>query len=213
MPSNNVRTFNGPFELEDSDLTWAEAKVIGIVCGPFLFFFVALTFGSFGIKAYVLSVLSREDFKPCKALYLYDYTAGTFGASTALLCLYSMAAVCTFALVEERRKSTVCLIFALGVLHFAGLNFIVFFGGNLSVWLPIPTPEEFLMFYPQFYEDEFDKCASGGVLEVLRLGNRMYKVENFVVMAMMILAAPCLCLFMFFMEQCVDNGQEGHLFA
>ena len=190
-----------------SRLGYCQLLVIALV-GIFLLLLSMYTLASFGIKAYVLHNFGFEQFKSCKLEYLFQYTQVTFFGSVFFLCIGSFVLFC-MAYSSERSSEVLLSFFAMAVSEFVIMNTFMFFVGSMFVWTPLPTPEEFLMFYPEFYEIPFDGCASGGLFEAMSLAILAFRIESSLIMIGLILVVPftLFCSIIFAEEPDLDATQ------
>ena len=190
MPSNNTRAVSPPTNC--SLLVLALLVLIQIILVSLIVSLSIYPFVSFGIKAYVLHNFAFEQFRPCKLAYLYSYIEVTFYMSVSFLCLGSVVLFCAVGRSESR--SDVCMYFGSAVLWFVLLHIFIYFTGSVMVWTPVPTPEELLMFYPDFYEIPFEGCASGELFEGMSLAIVAFRIESSLIMIGLILGVPCIWL-------------------
>ena len=197
MPSTNTRTQPANCPL----LVIALVFLIQVI----LLSLSIYTFASFGIKAYVLHNFAFEQFRPCKLAYVYSYIEVTIYGSVFFLCIGSVVLFCAVVSIESRSDVFDC--FATAVAGFVLLSTFMFFIGSVIVWTPVPTPEELLMFYPEFYEIPFKGCASGELFEGMSLAILVFRIESSLIMIGLILAVPygVLCSIIFELETDSDN--------
>ena len=189
MPSNNTRAVSPPTNC--SLLVLALLVLIQIILVPLIVSLSIYPFASFGIKAYVLHNFAFEQFRPCRLAYLYQYIEVTFYMSVFFLCIGSVVLFC--AVVSSESRSDVCMYFGSAVLCFVLLHIFIYFTGSMLIWTPLPTPEELLMFYPEFYEIPFKGCATGELFEGMSLANLVFRIESSLIMIGLMLIVPCSC--------------------
>ena len=70
----------------------------------------------------------------------------------------------------------------------------VAFGVSAVTWANTSQIEEILLFYPEFYVDDFSKCATGQDRVHVELAVLIFKIDSFISMLQILLACPCTVL-------------------
>ena len=165
---------------------------------------VLAVFAGYGIKFYVVTTNSFAAFEACGVQYVWDiFSFCVIGFSVMFGCdaIGGLLTLCTGTDDEpedeyNRELSKPELLATIGALGVLTYSFIAF-GTNMVVWVGTDAPEEALLFYPEFYEDDFSNCASGQDLVNVKLAVTLYKIESFIVMMLILLACPCCVLYAF----------------
>lgn len=212
MPSNDERS-DLLVDLGDGSgilhVSWRDELAPALVFGPCSLLLSIFIFAVFVLKALVLTEVDRSDFEPCRVLYLFDYTAGTFGASSVFIFIYvAMFPLCAYGFHWKNRQDEACCCALCGLMICVPLNFIALLGGSLYVWLSVAAPQEHVLLFREFYEEDFENCSSGKVLEALRLSNVAFKAEHFAVMTSPLIFLACI-YFICYLQDVIERRQEA----
>ena len=155
------------------------------------------TFGSLFIKLYAVANSSPEAFESCDVGFVWDYdtiTLGIFGVLSFCNGLSGISGIFCEGPADMDRSLTAgqwCLLAGVAVVFAVILNFMLLVPANVIVWFG--TPVEAVIFYSEFFDDDFSTCASGQDLRSIELAVVFYKIESFVAMVVvLILSLMCL---------------------
>ena len=148
------------------------------------------TIGSLGVKLYSVANSSKEAFEACGLGFLWDY-------DVFMLVAFGVLAFCNglsgLGAMYEGGLDRCLTLVEFGVL----LTFMAFFGtflhssmaicANIVVWFT--TPKESVIFFSEFWEDDFSTCASGKDFTSIELTVLFYKIESFLAMTVVLLGS------------------------
>ena len=188
MPSTELTFEEAEAILVDLPLVAKISLVIVILAG------FAETLGSLGVQLFSFANSSKEAFEACGLGFLWDYDLFMLIAFGVLSFLYGLAGR---GILKEKgldRRLTLAefgLLFAFMAFSAAAIHFVTSICANIVVWFT--TPKETVIFFHEFWEDDFSTCASGQDFTSIELTVLFYKMESFVAM-MAVLLGLLVCL-------------------
>ena len=167
-----------------------------------LFAITALPYVAYGFKIYILASNSTA-FEACRVLYVREYSSITLiGFSAVAGCSLLTGFVSSLGCIEDEEDEKpepiyeqLPLVVVAGALAYT----FIAFGVSVVAWSLTTDIKESVLFYAEFYGDDFSKCAKGQDLAAVETGVVLYKIESFLSMMLILLFCPCgiCCLALF----------------
>ena len=189
MPSETLDNYRGARNVVDR-------RGVLIVLAIVFISAVLAAFCGFIIKVYVLLSYSVAAFKACGVGYLatlYFFSVIAFSVFCGARALYALAQYDWSSRAEENAPTLWEVLVDTSIMAIA-TYWLLAFGTSMIAWFEGEEPEEFLIFFAEFYVFDFSNCTSGQDLVNVELAVGLFKIENFIVTVFILLLCPC-CIY------------------
>ena len=199
--------------------------VLDVLTGIIALVIVTQVFTSYGIKAYVVTNVAADDFAACGVYYGYDYAVLVFGIVTAVLIICALFLVtfitdwleeyCIHQSFDQFSSENVPRYVARILGAFSVFHYYTCFLGALVMYFPLPSPEDAVLFNPQFYQAlDFSGCA-GDSAQAIFFSQLTLKIETSLVIIVHLLVLgvfvlSCLVLALYDTTQNDNVFEEGN---